>query len=92
MRQLSQKLRIRFNLSGNESSGGRRGGGGGDSGFAEFQSEVAGAINEGRGSIEIRRAASEANRSGAVQGAADLSQEADDRTNRRWFQDKDRGR
>jgi conjugal transfer mating pair stabilization protein TraG len=72
--------------------GGRRGGGGGDSGFAEFQSEVTGAINEGRASIESRRAASEANRSGAVQGAADLSQKADDRTNRRWFQDKDRGR
>ena len=72
--------------------GGRRGGGGGDSGFAEFQAEVAGAINEGRASIENRRASSEANRSGAVQGAADLNQEADDRTNRRWFQDKDRGR
>jgi conjugal transfer mating pair stabilization protein TraG len=72
--------------------GGRRGGAGGDSGFAEFQAEVAGAINEGRASIEGRRAASEANRSGAVQGAADLNQQANERTNRNWFQDKDRGR
>ena len=72
--------------------GGCRGGAGGDSGFAEFQAEVAGAINEGRASIEGRRAASEANRSGAVQGAADLNQQANERTNRNWFQDKDRGR
>lgn len=72
---------------------GRHGGGGdGDSGFAEFQAEVAGAINEGHVSIERRRAASEANRGGAVQGAAGLNQDANERTNRNWFQDKDRGR
>ena len=72
--------------------GGRRGVGGGDSGFAKFQAEVAGAINEGRSSIESRRSASEANRHGAIQGASDLNQDANERTNRTWFQDKDRGR
>ncbi|AXB80442.1 conjugal transfer protein TraG N-terminal domain-containing protein [Novosphingobium sp. P6W] len=73
--------------------GGRRSGsGGGDSGFAEFQAEVAGAINEGRASIESRRAASEANRGGAVQGAVDLNQQANERTSRNWFQDKGRAR
>ncbi|EJL24249.1 conjugal transfer protein TraG N-terminal domain-containing protein [Novosphingobium sp. AP12] len=72
--------------------GGGRHGGGGDSGFAKFQGEVAGAINEGRASIESRRAASETNRASAVQGAVDLNQDANERTNRTWFQDKDRGR
>ncbi|MGE4404348.1 conjugal transfer protein TraG N-terminal domain-containing protein [Pseudomonas sp.] len=74
------------------SGGARRSAGGGDSGFADFQSQVAGAIKEGRGSIEGKRAASEANRVGAVQGAADLNQGANERTNRNWFQEKDRGR
>lgn len=74
------------------SGGGRRGGSGGDSGFADFKGEVAGAIKDGRSSIEGKRAGSEANRGGAIQGAVDLNQEADERTNRTWFQDKDRGR
>jgi conjugal transfer mating pair stabilization protein TraG len=74
------------------SGGGRHSAGGGDSGFGDFQNEVAGAINEGRGSIESRRAGSQANRAGAIQGAVDLNQEANEKTNRTWFQDKDRGR
>lgn len=67
-------------------------GGGGDSGFGEFQGEVAGAIQQGRSSIEGRRAASDANRTEAVKGAMDLGQQADERTNRNWFADKDRRR
>jgi conjugal transfer mating pair stabilization protein TraG len=74
------------------SGGGRHSTGGGDSGFGDFQSEVAGAIKAGRGSIEAKRAASEANRTGAIQGAVDLNLEANDRTNREWFADKDRKR
>lgn len=74
---------------------GHRGGsrsGGGDSGFAEFQGEVAGAIQQGRSSIEGRRAASDANRTEAVKGAMDLGQRAEKRTDRNWFADKDRRR
>jgi conjugal transfer mating pair stabilization protein TraG len=70
----------------------RRNVGSGDSGFAEFQGEVAGTINDGRASIEGRRAGSEGNRAGAIQGAMDLNEEANERTNRRYFQDKDSGR
>ncbi len=74
------------------SGGGARGGAGGDSGFADFQGKVAGAINEGRGSIESRRTSADANRGSTVQGAMDLNEQANERTNRRWFQEKDRGR
>jgi conjugal transfer mating pair stabilization protein TraG len=68
------------------SGGGSRGGPSGDNGAADFEGEVRGAINEGSASIENRRIASEAIRRGAVQGAADLGQEANERTNRTWFQ------
>lgn len=74
------------------SGGGSRGGPSGDNGAADFEGEVRGAINEGSASIENRRVASEAIRRGAVQGAADLGQEANERTNRTWFQEKDRRR
>lgn len=65
---------------------------GGDSGFADFKGEVAGAIEDGRHSIEGRRAAAEANRVEAVRGAMDLGQQVDERSNRKWFEDKDRKR
>ncbi|MCW1432127.1 conjugal transfer protein TraG N-terminal domain-containing protein [Novosphingobium sp. JCM 18896] len=65
-------------------------GGGNDSAFKQFQDEVAGEIRSGKGSIEGRRAASEANRTGAVQGASDLSRNTDDRSNLNWFREKDR--
>jgi conjugal transfer mating pair stabilization protein TraG len=72
--------------------GSHRGSGGGDAGFADFHGQVAGAIKDGRGSIEGRRSASEGGRAGAIQGASDLDQEVNDRTNRSWFQEKDRKR
>ena len=71
--------------------GGSRGGGG-DSDFGKFQGEVASAIEQGRSSIEGRRAASDANRTEAVKGAMDLGHQADEQTNREWFADKDRRR
>ena len=79
-------------LRGSLGSGGGRRGAGGSNDFAEFKDEVAGAIAEGRGSIEGRRAASEQSRLGAVQGAVNLNQEANERANRNWFADKGRGR
>lgn len=68
-----------------------RGGGGGESAFKQFQNEVADEIRSGKGSIEGRRTGAEANRGGAVQAASNLSQEADERSNRIWFRDREGG-
>ncbi|MGF7154773.1 conjugal transfer protein TraG N-terminal domain-containing protein [Novosphingobium gossypii] len=65
---------------------------GGDSGFSVFQGEIAGAIQEGRNSIEGRRAIADSNRVEAVKGARDLGEQAGERTDRNWFADKDRRR
>jgi conjugal transfer mating pair stabilization protein TraG len=78
---------LRDNLGATSSTRGGRGG----NDFAEFQREVTGSINEGRGSIEGRRAAARFSRGGAVKGASDLDHKANERTDRTWFHDKDRG-